>query len=63
MRFILGFLFALFVLSVSPMTIAHMIQYLNSLHHVVEEKVIRGIENMPAPKEQAPSKPSRWETT
>jgi len=58
MRFILGFLFALFIMSVSPTTIAYMVQYLNSLHNVVEDKVIQELQKMPAPQ-----KPSKWEST
>jgi hypothetical protein len=62
MRFLLGFLFAFFIMSISPTTIAYMIQYLNSLHQVVEDKIIKGIENMPVPP-PTQNKPSRWETT
>lgn len=58
MRFILGFLFALFIMSVSPTTIAYMVQYLNSLHNVVEDKVIEELQKMPVPQ-----KPTNWETT
>jgi hypothetical protein len=58
MKFILGFLFALFIMSVSPTTIAYMVQYLNSLHQVVEDKVIDELEKMPVPQ-----KPSKWEST
>jgi hypothetical protein len=63
MRFLLGFLFAFFIMSISPTTIAYMIQYLNSLHHVVQDRVIEGLEKMPAPQAPTPNKPSRWETT
>lgn len=58
MKFILGFLFALFIMSVSPTTIAYMVQYLNSLHNVVEDKVIEELQKMPVPQ-----KPTNWETT
>jgi len=58
MKFILGFLFAMFIMSVSPTTIAYMVQYLNSLHNVVEDKVIEELQKMPVPQ-----KPTNWETT
>jgi hypothetical protein len=50
MKFILGFLFALFIMSISPTTIAYLIQYINSLHQVVQDRVIEGLEKMPASK-------------
>lgn len=58
MKFILGFLFAFFIMSVSPTTIAYTVQYLNSLHQVVEDMVVEELEKMPTPK-----KTHNWEST
>lgn len=52
MKFIFGFIFAWFFINSSPTTIAYMVQYLNSLHKVVEDKVIEKLEKMPPPKRQ-----------
>jgi hypothetical protein len=50
MKIILGFILALIVFNFNPTSVAYMAQYLNSLHSVVQDMVIKSLENLPAPK-------------
>lgn len=57
MKFILGFLLALIMFNFNPISIAYMAQYLNSLHGVVQDMVIKSLESLPESK-----KPTKLET-
>lgn len=50
MKFILGFLFALVLFNLNPISVAHMAQYINSLGEMIQDKIIKSLENFPEPK-------------
>lgn len=50
MKFILGFLFALVLFNFSPISVAYMAQYINTLHQLIQERVNENLENFPEPK-------------